>query len=98
QPLICEARIFTSSQRLGSRLEAMVTETPCQAFISEGAAAKGSSLAVMDHLLPLFSGYHDDPESARVTFTSKILFGESDGRATRNFTSRHVQRDLTNMK
>ena len=28
QPLICEARIFTSSARLGSRLEAMATEAP----------------------------------------------------------------------
>ena len=53
QPLIWEARIFTSSMRLGSRLEAMAIEMPAQLFMSEGAAAKGSSLAVMVRLLLL---------------------------------------------
>ena len=47
QPLICEARIFTSSARLGSRLELMATEVPNQFFMSDGAAAKRSSFAVM---------------------------------------------------
>jgi hypothetical protein len=47
QPLICEARIFTRLMRLGSRLEAMTCDMPIQLFMSEGATAKGSSLAVM---------------------------------------------------
>ena len=51
QPLICEARIFTSSARLGSRLELMVAEVPNQFFMSEGAAAKRSFAVMMGFLL-----------------------------------------------
>jgi hypothetical protein len=53
QPLIWEARISTSAIRLGSRLEAMAIDVPIQLFMSEGAAAKGSSLAVMIGVLLL---------------------------------------------
>src|SRR5579871_6347405 len=51
QPLICEARIFTSSIRVGSRLAATAFETPIQFFMSWGAAAKRSSCGVMVRLL-----------------------------------------------
>lgn len=49
QPLICDARSFTSSVRLCSRLAAAESsiEERCQFFISEGAAAKRSIFAVM---------------------------------------------------
>ena len=54
QPLICEARIFTSSARLGSREAVIAIEVPIQLFMSWGATAKGLSLAVMVRFLSLF--------------------------------------------
>src|SRR5476651_524899 len=51
QPLIWEARISTSPISVGSRLEAMAIDVRTQFFMSSGAAAKGSSLAVMVRLL-----------------------------------------------
>src|SRR5262249_48763473 len=47
QPLIWEERIFTNSMRLGSRLDSTARDMLIQLFISDGAAAKRSSLAVM---------------------------------------------------
>src|SRR5262245_66111941 len=47
QPLIWEERIFTNSMRLGSRLDSTACDMLIQFFISDGAAAKRSSLAVM---------------------------------------------------
>src|SRR5215472_8736845 len=47
QPLIWEERIFTNSMRLGSRLDSTACDMFIQLFISDGAAAKRSSLAVM---------------------------------------------------
>jgi hypothetical protein len=47
QPLTCEDRISMSSASTGSRLPAMAKEARCHSFISEGAAARRSSLTVM---------------------------------------------------
>src|SRR6266481_6275795 len=55
QPLICEARIFTSSIRLGSRLAAIASEAPVQTFMTSGAAVRRLTLAVIGPLLSLGS-------------------------------------------
>ena len=47
QPLICEARIFTSSTSVGSRQPFTARERLIQALASSGAAANTSNLAVM---------------------------------------------------
>ena len=46
-PLICEARISNSPASVWSRLAVTVRDMVSHSFISEGAAAIGSSLAVM---------------------------------------------------
>src|SRR5262249_60634379 len=51
QPLICEARILTSSIRLGSRLAAIASAAPVQAFMTSGAAVRRSTLAVIGSFL-----------------------------------------------
>src|SRR5262245_10553076 len=59
QPLICEERIFTSSIRHGSRLAAIASEAPIQAFMTSGAAVRTLSLAVIG---PSFRGFRCDDE------------------------------------
>ena len=60
QPLICEARIFTSSVRLGSRLEAMATEAPIQLFISDGGGGEEIDFGSHWSSFPGFR-HHDEP-------------------------------------
>src|SRR5262249_9228494 len=60
QPLICEERIFTSSTRLGSRLAAIASAAPVQAFMTSGAAVRTLTLAVIG---PSLSWVCDDMTS-----------------------------------
>src|ERR1044072_996135 len=69
QPLICEARIFTSSARVGSRLELMATDMPNHFFMSSGAAAEGSSLLVMILDTSYRFQHNDECASSSVTCT-----------------------------
>src|SRR5690606_37818776 len=60
-PLICDARIFTSSMRLGSRLAAASIDMLIHFFMSSGAALKISGLGVMIDI-PFFGlRHHDEP-------------------------------------
>src|SRR5262249_24391881 len=73
--LTCDARIFTNSIKLDSRLALISTDAAIQVFISCGAAAKGFNLAVMVHVLssgPLVGvRRHDDPAQSFVTLSLK---------------------------
>src|SRR5262249_5940882 len=64
QPLIWEERIFTNSMRPVSRLDSTACYMLIQLFISHGAAAKRSSLAVMVQFPSVGVGFclrHDLP-------------------------------------
>src|ERR1044072_6997672 len=75
QPLIGDARICTSSARLGSRLALIAAEVPNQFFISEGAAAKRSSAVMIGFLL--WFRHHDEAGSAGVTSAQFFLRSSS---------------------
>src|SRR4051812_29599123 len=70
QPLICEARIFTSSAMVGSNLAVRASGVRCHSFIREGAAAKASSLTVMSES-SLLGSSHDDRGWKNVTRSPK---------------------------
>ena len=61
QPLIWEARIFTSSTSVGSRLASTAIDVRSQVFIRSGAAAMGSSLGQSWWVSFCRFRHHDEP-------------------------------------